>query len=1044
MGKVQFALTSGDRLFRQQLSLDISERMDVSCSAILHTKGVIIKDGGQNRLNSIQFYGVDIFFDEFSPTSSNYKNLALDEIAVNSYIASKMNLAVGDEVLLRFEKLDGMPKDSPLSDDSEITVAERFKIKFIADDEKFGRFGLKSEQIAPYNVFLSIGKLASLMSVENSANMLLVNPKTKSMIGLNELNSNLKSIWNMEDSGIKLYEFKNVHGIELRSDRVFLDKVIIDASINTGINYSEILTYFVNQIDIGNNSTPYSFVTAASPELLDFTIGRNDILINQWAAKDLNANVGSKLSLKYFTIGKKGNLSIDSSNFVVSKIVSMDGIYNDKNLLPDYPGLVESESCMDWHPGIPIDFKKIRKKDEIYWEKHKGTPKAFISLDKAKEIWKNRFGNLTAIRFFSDDKNRIEKLLTDNINPSDWNIQFLDVRKAGLEASNKSVDFGGLFIGLSFFVIISALLLTSMMFYFNLESRNQEIGLFIGVGFEKKIIKNVIFAESGILILTGGLLGCVTGIFYNHIILVALSTIWSDVIGTSALEINVKPLTVIIGFLIITILNFLVIWLNVRKSLSQTAHSLQRGITQIDPINNSKKTLYLWISIISFFAVITLLIIVDPLKGSEVFGLYFTIGFLLLLSGITLSSYVIGKFIRPKINSRITIFDLAIREITRKRSRSILLITLLASSLFIVFTVGINKKNVNENTLNNKSGTGGFTLFGETSIPFYKDLNSSEFRKKNDIDEYSIENLRFIQMKVKSGEDASCLNLNRVKTPQVIGINSNEFIKREAFTFSSLSPYVDSNNPWSVLDKQISHNVIPGIADASVIQWQLGKSIGDSLKYMDDSGNEFFIVLVAGLENSIFQGNILISESNFLKRFNSINGYNLFISELSNVDLIKVMKQINYAMQDYGLNLSTSLERLSQFNMVENTYLSIFLILGSFGILIGSLGIGIVVFRNISEQKKEFALFQAVGINKGKIISFINLSYLLILIVGIFIGIIAAIIASLPSLMSANSEIPYTLTSVIIISILLSGGSSIYFTSNQSLKGNITQLLRNE
>jgi hypothetical protein len=32
-------------------------------------------------------------------------------------------------------------------------------------------------------------------------------------------------------------------------------------------------------------------------------------------------------------------------------------------------------------------------------------------------------------------------------------------------------------------------------------------------------------------------------------------------------------------------------------------------------------------------------------------------------------------------------------------------------------------------------------------------------------------------------------------------------------------------------------NMIYGIADASVIQWQLGKSVGDTLKYKDDSGN---------------------------------------------------------------------------------------------------------------------------------------------------------------------------------------------------------------
>ncbi len=174
--------------------------------------------------------------------------------------------------------------------------------------------------------------------------------------------------------------------------------------------------------------------------------------------------------------------------------------------------------------------------------------------------------------------------------------------------------------------------------------------------------------------------------------------------------------------------------------------------------------------------------------------------------------------------------------------------------------------------------------------------------------------------------------------------------------------------PGQFLINKFSDNVIPGIADASVIQWQLGKSIGDTLKYMDDSGNELFIVLVAGLENSIFQGNVLISESNFLNKFPSVKGSSLFIAELSKVDINKIKDQLNYSMQDFGLNLSTTYERLSEFNKIENTYLSIFLILGSFGILIGTLGIGVVAYRNIWEQKREFALFQAVGFKKKQII----------------------------------------------------------------------------
>lgn len=145
LGKVQYSLTSGDRVFRKELAEILSDKLNVTCSAVLHTKGVIVTQGGQGRLNNINFYGVDKNFDALAPAPGVYMDIAPDEIVVNSYAASKLNLTEGDEVLLRFEKFDSMPKDSPLSDDSEITVAARFKIKFVADDNSFGRFGLKAE-----------------------------------------------------------------------------------------------------------------------------------------------------------------------------------------------------------------------------------------------------------------------------------------------------------------------------------------------------------------------------------------------------------------------------------------------------------------------------------------------------------------------------------------------------------------------------------------------------------------------------------------------------------------------------------------------------------------------------------------------------------------------------------------------------------------------------------------------------------------------------------------------------------------------------------
>ena len=55
-----------------------------------------------------------------------------------------------------------------------------------------------------------------------------------------------------------------------------------------------LLTYFVNELRIDPNSTPYSFVTAISPGRGDGIIpadfADDEIVINQWLAEDINAN----------------------------------------------------------------------------------------------------------------------------------------------------------------------------------------------------------------------------------------------------------------------------------------------------------------------------------------------------------------------------------------------------------------------------------------------------------------------------------------------------------------------------------------------------------------------------------------------------------------------------------------------------------------------------------------------------------------------------------------------------------------------------------
>lgn len=1037
LGTTKYALTGGDRFFRSELAAEISNDLKVITVPLLQTQGVAVAEGGVRRFNNINVYGVEKNFNVIAGTENIFNQINSNEIAINSHLAKRAGLAIGEEFLLRFEKLDSMPKETPLSSDEESTVAKRFKVKFILADEQLGRFGLRNEQAAPFNVFLSLENMSAEMNLTSKANMLLVSGDDS--LKIDEMENSLENNWTLDDFGIKLNEPKNSGEIELRSTRIFLDQQLVNAVDKLSENPQKILTYFVNEIKKGNKSTPYSFITGVDKDLFSDEINENEIIVNSWLANDLKLKQGEKLQVKYFKLGDKRNLIEDSTDFIVKQIVPVTGEFADQTLMPDFPGLTEAESCLDWHPGIPIDFDKIRKKDEKYWDNHKGTPKAFVSLKTAQNIWGNRFGELTAIRFAKTDPDLLSKKILKNLSPENYGIRFTEVKNKALKASSESTDFSGLFIGLSFFVIISSLLLTGLLFVLNIESRSEEQGILAGLGFQKKIITRIIFTETFILISIGSFLGIFAGIGYNQIVLEALKTIWSDIVGTSALEIHIKPLTLLTGFLIGMITTLIVVFLFLRKQLKISSHQLQRTINRVKFIFKRKMNFSFWTAIFLSGLIFLIFLFIETDKATERFGAFFLVGILSLVTGILFVNAFLNFFLNRSNGSVVNLFELGFKSISVNRKRSLMLVSLLASGLFIVFTVGINKKTVPTDLSDRKSGTGGFSFIAKTSIPFYSDLNSKEMYKEFGFEKLSDKDFNFIQFRVKKGDDASCLNLNRVTNPQVIGIDPKEFIEINPFQIVSAIEGLDKDNPWKVFEGSENKNYIPAIANETDIIWQMGKAVGDTLTYMDDKGEKFKIKLVAGLANSIFQGNIIIGEKDFIEKFSSVNGSNLFL-----IDGVKNSEEFSEhllsVMVDYGLTLEKASDKLAEFNKIENTYLSIFLILGSFGIFLGSFGMVVVIFRNVMEQKNELAVLQAVGINKMLVKKMIINGHIFLLITGIVIGVISSFISSISSL----NEIPVLTISVVLFLVSLNGIFWTNYAVKKATAGNLIVSLRNE
>ena len=106
------------------------------------------------------------------------------------------------------------------------------------------------------------------------------------------------------------------------------------------------------------------------------------------------------VTLDYYVWLEEGRLATRSAEFRVACIIPMKGFAADRDLVPDYPGITESETLSDWDPPFPIDLKRIRPQDEDYWKKYRTTPKAFIPLEVGTRALADRV-SASSLRFAS-------------------------------------------------------------------------------------------------------------------------------------------------------------------------------------------------------------------------------------------------------------------------------------------------------------------------------------------------------------------------------------------------------------------------------------------------------------------------------------------------------------------------------------------------------------------------------------------------------------------------------------------------------------------
>jgi hypothetical protein len=391
---------------------------------------------------------------------------------------------------------------------------------------------------------------------------------------------------------------------------------------------------------------------------------------------------------------------------------------------------------------------------------------------------------------------------------------------------------------------------------------------------------------------------------------------------------------------------------------------------------------------------------------------------------------------------------LGMRNATYRPGRSVLCITLIAAASFIIVAVDAFRRDGAAGAGDRRSGGGGYALVAETLLPVVHDPNTAEGRDALNIaGEEALGGVRFARFRLRPGDDASCLNLYRPSQPRILA-PTDDFRREGRFSFQGALDAAGeaAANPWLLLDSEFADGAVPFVADATSAAYVLHLGLGEDFLLERGGGAEpLRLRLVATLADSIFQGELLVSERSFLRHFPEQEGHRVFLLDAPPpADAPRAAAVLEERLSDFGFDASSTAERLASFHRVENTYLSTFQMLGGLGLALGTLGLAAVLLRNVLERRRELALLRAVGYGRSHFGLMIVAENALLLACGLVTGTLCALLAIAPVVASRGGRPPLASLALLLAAVVASGLAASLVATAAALRAPLLAALREE
>ena len=1070
------------------------------------------------RAAGVTLIGSTPAFWELGPASSRPKELPSDrEVVLNRTLADALHAQVGDSIVLRLPVGDQVPADSPLAQKSNrIRSLAQLRVIAIVPASGLGRFDLTNQQQPPRLAYVSLATLQRALGQDHKINTILLAQRSSLQAESLTPSSSQRDASpilrpNLEDFGVSVTRHQLLFPdapsptpervfdyLQIATDRMMWDPRVAQALhvALKPLGAQEVLTYLANSIervDQGDGRSPpraipYSMVSALDSHHdlgpLDDVKGQviasladDEIALNQWTADRLAVRLGDIIRLRYFLPETThGDVREAAAEFRVSAIIPLTEPArpfgtkqsaafdqrptraNDPHLTPTVVGVTDEASIEDWDPPFPYDPSRITKEDEVYWDFHRTTPKAFVSLAAGRRLWNSRFGGTTSFRVPHGDKITRDSVVA-TVTAALWGVKndlgfaVLPLRSDALRAARGTTDFQYLFLGFSGFLMIAALLLVALLFRLGIERRASELGILSAVGWKPARIRGLLLAEALPLALFGGILGAAAGAGYAALMIAGLRSPqwWLAAVSTPFLRFHASLTSLVIGASCGALIGWGVTFLSTRPLRHASVRRLLSNQLQTaaSAVGDGAWHGLRWVPMLLLVVAVILGLLGARWDGEGQAGAFFTSGAALLaaqcLALYQRWRYAPGRSLQP---ASMGLLQLAGRNAGRNAGRSTLTTGLMAAACFIIIAMSAFR------VAPTLRGTGGFDFIAESGQPIFADLTTPTGRQAAlGENAHVLDGAVILPLRRQAGDDASCRNLFRSQRPALLGVT--EEVLRDAdrtdvphFAWAAGMGMEGTTlqNPWRLLhaDDASPAGVIPVILDKNTALYALKLSgrIGETFDVEYGPEKRLTFRVVALLSGSVLQGSLMVAERDLLSQFPNLAGQQVFLIRAPAGRGPEIARQLETTFADQGLQVELAADRLDQLLAVQNTYLSTFQSLGALGLVLGAIGVALVQLRGVEERRSELALLQAAGFRRARIAQLVLAENMTLLGLGLGMGVLAALVAVLPHHQLTGSSLSITSLAGMLMAIIVTGLVSATLSVRAVLRSPIVSALR--